>query len=90
MKNIPAVWCLEPVVNAGANLSYDVKEGGEYVVCLEGPGTVQVESSNQPRLVTLTEQNPCACLMLASSSKITISLFSSPGLQWVQVYKRVK
>lgn len=90
MKNIPSTWCLEPLghyENDGQLVGFG--ERAWIVACLEGPGTVQVTNADG-KVVTLTETNPCCLLNLSASSNLRWSLFSSPGLQSLQLYKRVR
>lgn len=88
MKNIPSTWCLEPFANHAQPANQQTQEKGHYVVCLEGVGTVQVQSDNQAKVATLSEQNPCILLTLEQNARITLSLFSALGMQWVQIYRR--
>jgi hypothetical protein len=71
-------------------MSQQVVDRGHYVACLEGVGTVQVQATNKAKVVTLSEANPCALLEMEPQGNIACSLFSSLGLQTVQVYRRVR
>lgn len=90
MKNIPSTWCLEPFSNAAQDTIQQVQERGHYVAVLEGVGTVQVQSDNRAKVATLSENNPCILLDLDDNARITTSLYSAPGMQVVQVYRRRK
>ena len=90
LKNIPSTWCLEPLFTASQAMSQQVVDRGYYVACLEGVGTVQVQSTNKAKVVTLSETNPCVLLELEPQGNIACSLFSALGLQTVQVYRRVR
>lgn len=90
MKNIPSVWCLEPLQHYENDSSLvGPGERMTIIACLEGPGTVQV-AQNGGKTITLTENNPCALFDLGASSTLAWSLFSAPGLQSLQLYKRVR
>ena len=90
MKNIPSMWCLEPLQHYENDAILNgFGERALIVACLEGPGTVQVANSDG-KTITLTENNPCALFNLGASGSLAWSLFSSPGLQSLQLYKRTR
>lgn len=90
MKNIPATWCLEPFAHEENPGSLNgLGERMTLVACLEGPGNVQITNADG-KIVTLTEENPCCLLNVSPSSNLSWNLFSSPGLQSIQFYKRVR